>query len=77
MCPHDKKLFRKGTNLINTLLFLQLNCIFVFLDDFPISEDKLLVREIWIIDMDELLVTNTVVEVDKSQKSTNKIKGNG
>ena len=72
--------------MINTLLFLQLNYIFVFPDDFPIPEDKLLVREIWIIDMDELLVTNTAgataaagrsrVEVDKSQKSSNKNNGN-
>ena len=31
----------------------------VFSCDFPISEDKLLVGMIWIIDMDDLLATNT------------------
>ena len=69
--------------MIKSLLILQLNYIFVFPDDFPIPEDKLLVREIWIIDMGELLATNTAGaataagwstgEVDKRQKSTNKI----
>ena len=72
--------------MINSLLFLQLNYIFVFPDDFPILEDKLLVREIWIIYVDELLPSNTAgaaaaagwstEEIDEGQKSTKKIKGN-
>ena len=51
-----KKGFSKGTNLINILLFLQIDYIFIFSDDLPIPEDKLLVWEICITDMGELLL---------------------
>ena len=42
--------------MINILLFLQIDYIFIFSDDLPIPEDKLLVWEICITDMGELLL---------------------
>ena len=45
--------------LLDLLLQYLRDMILIFSDDFPISEDKLLVGEIWIIDMDDLLPTNT------------------
>ena len=71
--------------MLDILFFLQLNSILIFSDDFPISENKLLVGEIWIIDMDDLLTTNTAgaaapaggstEEVDECQDGTKKVTG--
>lgn len=74
-------------NIYNFLFFLHLNYILIFSDDFPISENKLLVGKIWIIDMDDLLTTITEgaaaatggskEDVDECQDCTQKIIGNG